>query len=482
MSAEVSFTWRTLDIHFVHWAQASREATLGAMTNRDALSVVREFLAHADGGAMQAARSLLSPELRWVNRGLPTDQVCTGPHEVLEKVFSANQREWTGFRARTLRSWQNADGNVTSVGSYTGAGAYGKALDAPFTHRWSVRQGRIAAFEQTVDRGAVRCARGQVLGGARPESERHWLLSDDAEQAQLVGGSPASSADGCAVVRVEAVGLNFADVMQMEGRYPAGPARPYIPGFELAGIVDFIEGAAGIQVGDRVAALAPGALATHMVVPVERLRRVGRCAPTSAAGSFVREVTAFACVERLGAVAAKQRVLVTAGASSVGITAIRLARARGAEVVATVSSESKRDLVVAAGAADAVLSTTHGWVEALRRRAPEGFDVILESVGGQVYEACLTLLRPFGRLVVYGSASGQAGTTPDSHALLFSPRMVGGFELATLLAQGDPSPLLPPSLEPDEEPVTLWPLEDAARALESMRAREAMGKQVVVVQ
>jgi putative PIG3 family NAD(P)H quinone oxidoreductase len=206
---------------------------------------------------------------------------------------------------------------------------------------------------------------------------------------------------GEVLVRVRAAGINGADMMQRRGLYPAPPGSPQdIPGLELAGEVAALgPGATRFAEGDRVMAIVGGGGQAELAVVHERqLMPVPAALDWSQAGGLPETfTTAHDAVFTQAGLRPGERLLVHGGAGGVGTAAIQLGRAAGAQVTATVRSESSRGEVAALGAAAI---------------APEGFaehgpfDVILELVGAPNLSENLTALAAGGRICVIGVAAG----------------------------------------------------------------------------
>jgi NADPH2:quinone reductase len=206
------------------------------------------------------------------------------------------------------------------------------------------------------------------------------------------------------LVRVQAAGLNGADMMQRRGLYPAPPGSPQdIPGMELAGEVVALGPAAGrFAVGDRVMAIVGGGAQAELATVHERqLMPVPEVLEWTAAGGLPEVfTTAYDAIFSQAELRPGERLLVHGGAGGVGTAAIQLARATGASVTATVRNEALRDGVSALGA------------EVI---APEGFsehgpfDVILELVGAPNLGENLQALATGGRIAVIGVAAGAKG-------------------------------------------------------------------------
>lgn len=215
-------------------------------------------------------------------------------------------------------------------------------------------------------------------------------------------------------IRVQAASVNFADVMRRRASsYPFPTALPYVPGSEVAGVIDALgEGVAGPPVGTPVLALVgeggEGGYAERAIANAARVIPIPPgLTPEAAASLLVAGTTAVLLLTEVLHLRVGETVLVPAAAGGVGSYAVRLGKHLGAKVIAGASTAAKRDLALAAGA-DAVidLSNAH-WPEALRELAPGGVDVALEMEGGEQLERCLQSLAPFGRVAVYGHASAD---------------------------------------------------------------------------
>ena len=243
---------------------------------------------------------------------------------------------------------------------------------------------------------------------------------------------------GSVLVRVKACGLNYADVLQRQGLYVGGPVPPFVPGMEAAGIV---EGNGGgpqpLPVGTRVAVLAAGGLHAERVAvqPAACIPLPDTMSFTQAAAFPVHYLTAYHALTTVAHAQAGETVLVHAAGGGVGTAAVQIARLLGLHVVATASTEDKRSRIRALGATRAV---GYAEFEATTRdlTGGRGPDIVLESLGGDVFRRSLALLAPLGRLVVLGSMSG--GIAPiDGLGLVFRSQGVLGFHLNALLRDVD---------------------------------------------
>ncbi|PZU62355.1 MAG: hypothetical protein DI546_26965, partial [Rhizobium sp.] len=206
-------------------------------------------------------------------------------------------------------------------------------------------------------------------------------------------------AQGEIAVRVEAAGLNFRDLMWAQGLLPEetlrdGFAGPGL-GMEFAGVVEAVGPGTALHPGARVFGFAPRALASHAVTRAEAVapmpEGMGFAAAATAPVAFL---TALWSLEACARLQPGERVLVHGGAGAVGLAALQVARAAGAEVAMTAGTEAKRAFLRAAGADLVLDSRDAGFADHLRRHWPEGVDVVLNSLAGEAMERSIALLRP----------------------------------------------------------------------------------------
>jgi NADPH2:quinone reductase len=216
------------------------------------------------------------------------------------------------------------------------------------------------------------------------------------------------AAAGQAVVKVEAIGLNFAEVNQRRNANPASLPMPI--GGEAAGIVVEVgAGVTGFNVGDRVAFNGvPGAYAEMVAAPAARLVRIpDNVATKQAAAVLLQGMTAHYLACSTYPLGARDTCLVHAAAGGVGLLLCQIAKQRGARVIGTVSTEEKAKAAREAGAGEAILYTQVGFAEEVKRlTAGRGVDVVYDSVGQTTFAKGLDCLRPRGMMVVYGQSSG----------------------------------------------------------------------------
>lgn len=295
---------------------------------------------------------------------------------------------------------------------------------------------------------------------------------------------------GQVVVRVRAIGVNFADTRFRRGEYFVRPVFPAIPGMEAAGEIESIgDGVTGVTVGDRVMALGAGAYAERMVARASALYRIPAGLDFATAAALpVQSLTAHHCLDLVGRLVRGERVLVHAAAGGVGSLAVQLARLMGASfVVGTASTDAKRALVRQLGADLALDARESDFATSVRdATAGRGIDVMLEMIGGtDHYKRNLGCLAPFGRMVVYGAAGGDTRGNVEPIALMPKNLTVVGYYLTPILEQ--PELCVPALAEVAAHvaarririPIEKLPLADAAQAHRRMEARETVGKLVL---
>lgn len=211
-----------------------------------------------------------------------------------------------------------------------------------------------------------------------------------------------------ALVKIAAIGVNFIDVYNREGRYKV--ALPFIPGQEASGVVQAVgKGVSGIKIGDRVAYTSVlGSYADYAVVPADRLVKVpAGVDDRQAAATMLQGLTAhYLCYDTYPAKKGDV-VLVHAAAGGVGLLLVQMLHNIGARVIGTVSTEEKARLAKEAGADDLILYTKSDFeTEALRLAGDRRFDAVYDSVGKTTFEKGLNVLRPRGMMVLFGGSSG----------------------------------------------------------------------------
>lgn len=228
-----------------------------------------------------------------------------------------------------------------------------------------------------------------------------------AEMLQLTEVAEPVPAAGEVLVEAAAIGVNFIDTYQRAGVYPV--PFPFTPGLEASGIVLAAgEGVLGISPGDRVVtSQARAAYAEQFIVPAEHATQVPAEVDLEIAAALALQGgTAHYLAHSAAHASAGDTVLVHAGAGGVGLLLTQLLVARGVRVLATSSTEQKRELCVAAGAAEALPYENFG-TRVRELTQGEGVAVVYDGVGRTTFDESLGALRVRGEMVLFGGASGQ---------------------------------------------------------------------------
>lgn len=217
-----------------------------------------------------------------------------------------------------------------------------------------------------------------------------------------------SPGPGQALVRIEAVGVNFIEVYQRTGLYRV--PLPTTPGGEAAGVVEEIgAGVSAVRVGQRVASSSfIGAYAEFALAPAERLVPLPEEVPTRLGGAVMLQgMTAHYLTHSTYRLSSKDSCLIHAAAGGVGLLLCQIARQRGARVIGTVSTEAKAELARKAGAREVILYTQQDFVAETKRITDgAGVQVIFDSVGKTTFLKGFDCLAPRGMMVLYGQSSG----------------------------------------------------------------------------
>jgi NADPH2:quinone reductase len=237
------------------------------------------------------------------------------------------------------------------------------------------------------------------------------------------------------LIRVAASGVNRPDVLQRKGHYPVPPGASDLPGLEVAGAI--VSGdaaamaAAGLKVGDRVCALiAGGGYAELCVAPV------GQCLPVPAGLTDIEAAslpetffTVWSNVFDRGRLQPGETLLVQGGTSGIGVTAIQLAKAAGARVIATAGSDDKCAACIALGADHAINYRTHDFVAEVKRLTDgKGANVVLDMVAGDYVARELQCMAEDGRLVII-AVQGGVKSEIDAGAVLRRRLVITGSTL-----------------------------------------------------
>ncbi len=279
------------------------------------------------------------------------------------------------------------------------------------------------------------------------------------------------------LVRVSRAGVNFADTHASDNTYLAPYELPLTPGGEVAGKTED---------GKRIAGLVgSGGYAEYAAVPKASAFPIPfGVSDGQALALLIQGLTAWHLYRTSAHLREGETAVVHAGAGGVGSLAVQLGKAFGARVIATASTEEKRQLALELGADAAVDVTREDLTEALIE-ANDGrrVDIVLEMAGGRVFDASLRALAPFGRLVTYGMASREPNQVAAGNLMRHSSAVIG-FWLAHCFTR--PQEMLAEPLQDLFERVAsgslkvvegeVYPLSEARRAHEDLRARRTTGK------
>ncbi len=292
---------------------------------------------------------------------------------------------------------------------------------------------------------------------------------------------------GQVLIRVAATGVNYADVMARRGQYHGVSAPPFIPGLDVAGTIEAVGAdVSGLRVGQRAALPATGAYAELVPADPVLVYPLPDTVDFETAAAFPTiGITAYNLLQSVARLAAGETVLVHAAAGGVGTTAVQIARHLGAgRIVGTVGDDAKADLVRGLGADVVINYRREDFAPRVRElTGGAGADVILDSVAGAVFEASMSCLAPFGRLIVFGQASGEPGLARSADLYPLNRAILG-------YSTGGYRRLRPAGLRPAAEAVlgllangTLrlviggrYRLAEAAAAHRFVESRQSIGK------
>jgi len=251
--------------------------------------------------------------------------------------------------------------------------------------------------------------------------------------------APPMREDGVRI-RVHAAGVNFPDVLIIQGKYQFKPDFPFSPGGEVSGVVTEVgPEVTHVKPGDRVmAGMIYGAYAEEVVASAGRVIKLPAGFDMDvAAGIGLTYGTSYYALKDRGELQPGETLLVHGAAGGVGLAAVEIGKAMGARVIATAGSAAKLKVVAEHGA-DELIDYTDGFRDRVRELTDgKGADVVYDPVGGDVFDQSLRCINWGGRLLVIGFASGRIPEAPANLALLKSCAIVGVFWGAWL--QRDPA-------------------------------------------
>ena len=294
---------------------------------------------------------------------------------------------------------------------------------------------------------------------------------------------------GQVLIDVHAAGINFPDVLTVQGKYQFKPSLPFTPGIEVSGVIKKVGKDVKMRkVGDEIiSTLQTGAFASEVVTSENSTFLKGNMSFEQAAGFALTYGTSYYALKQRARLVAGETVLVLGAAGGVGVATIQLAKAMGANVIAAASNDTKLDFAEEAGA-DLRINYTN---ENLKERVKEltngqGADVIYDPVGGDFSEQAFRAIAWNGRFLVIGFASGPIAKMPLNLALLKGASLVGVFwgswsarepnesqnNFSELIKMVDDKKFIPLVTE-------IFKLEDHASAFACIEERRAKGKVIL---
>lgn len=290
-------------------------------------------------------------------------------------------------------------------------------------------------------------------------------------------------------VRNHAVGINFADNFFRQGTYQIKPKLPDTPGMEAAGVIDEVgPEVEGLKRGMRVAGIGLKAYAEYSLFYANQTIPLPDFVSFEEGAAFpIQTLTAWFMIHTCHHMTPGQTVIVHSAAGGVGIVAMQIAKAAGARVIGTVSSDSKIAIAKQYGADEVINYETHDFArEVMRITGGKGADLNLDAIGKPTFEKGISCMAPFGHIILYGRAGGPPDKL-DVFRLFQNAVKVSGFVLLTassqhhLMRQGTEACF---NLMREGKLKMLigktYPLAQAAEAHRFMESRQSVGKLVLV--
>ncbi len=318
---------------------------------------------------------------------------------------------------------------------------------------------------------------------------RAFHISGRDSVAQLMEIAEPVPARGELRLRIEACGLNFADLLMMQGKYQDTPEPPYTLGMEVAGVVDALgPDTDGPAIGTRVAVFGgQGGLAEMGCFPVDRAVAIpDNMSATDAAAFQIAYGTSHLALEHRARMQAGETLLVLGAAGGVGLTAVEIGKLMGATVIACARGADKLQAAKNAGADHLIDAKTDDIREIVKSLG--GADVVYDPVGGEQWQAAFRACKPEARLLPIGFASGEVPQVPANHLLVKNLSVLGVYwggymkfnpkaltdSLRTLLGWYEQGRLKPHVSH-------ILPLDDVEQGLDLLRSRKSTGKVVITI-
>jgi NADPH:quinone reductase len=290
-------------------------------------------------------------------------------------------------------------------------------------------------------------------------------------------------------IKIQSVGLNFADILNVRGEYLTRARTPFIPGMEFSGTVDKLgEGVTNYEVGQLVAALGAGGFAEYAVVPAAAVLPIpANLSAREAAALPVSYYTAYFSLKTLGNARDGETVLVEAAAGALGTASIQLAKAMNLNVIAIASTPEKLEIAKNLGADQVFLSGAENLRDLiLEATGKKGVDIYLSVTGGHGFEdRVTTFMNSRGRVMVIGNASRESASLNPTMLMKKNVSVIGVW-LTPLLQEPvvmlEATAFMVPLLSSGQvKPVVgdVFKLEDAGKAFEHVFSRASTGKVII---
>ncbi|WHX42939.1 NADPH:quinone oxidoreductase family protein [Mesobacillus sp. AQ2] len=292
------------------------------------------------------------------------------------------------------------------------------------------------------------------------------------------------------LIEIHAIGVNYADTARREGQYVVPTKLPFLPGAEIAGVViEAGDSVTNVKPGDRVVTLIEsGGYAEYALADCRGLIPLQDNMDFEQAAALpLQGLSAYHILKTMGRLEKEETVLVHAAAGGVGTLAVQLAKLLGAgKVIATASNQEKLALAAEMGADVLINYTEQGWEEkVLEATGGKGVDVALEMAGGEIFNKTLKCLATFGRLVIYGVASGEQSRFYPSSLMARNQSVIGFFLPQIMrkpaLIQSSMAEMLR-FISEGQLKLTIggvYPLEQAAEVHRLLQSRQTKGKLIL---
>ncbi|MDZ4859613.1 MAG: NADPH:quinone oxidoreductase family protein [Candidatus Hydrogenedentes bacterium] len=294
---------------------------------------------------------------------------------------------------------------------------------------------------------------------------------------------------GEVLVKVSACGMNYADIMQREGLYPNGPKPPFGAGFEVSGIVESVgDGVTGLKQGDAVMGFCENGYSEYIVSDANRMMPVPKGLDIKQASAIpCQYLTAYHALRTLGDLTEGQTVLLQAAAGGLGTVMVQIARNIGATVIGTCSTDEKCELIAGLGCHHPINYAKRDFLQEVKRiTGNKGCELVVETVGGDVFDKSMKCIKPRGRLITLGVASRQPATV-NAINLLANNLTVSGFHLMAYMTDTEAMKNAMRDLYTWLGDGTLriivkheFPLEQATEAQQFISDRKSVGKVVLI--